>query len=134
MGFKFPIIGFKNIDVEWSSTAEAIRNLSARKILMKHYPTQIWLSVNNPATGKSEMRWFPVNNEQHEKFVRSQIANAKDTIATARKRMAEAIGADPQKMIVENLQKEFIEFHSREAAHGLDAKGSAAGEASGDQG
>lgn len=103
---------------------------------MKHYPTEILLTVTEPRTGRETMRWFQVKNEQNEKFVRSQNKTARESIAAARKRMAEAIGADAQKMVVENLQEEFVQFYRREDTQRgeLDGGGRSSGTTGGNKG
>jgi hypothetical protein len=102
---------------------------------MKHYPTQIFLTVNDPKTGRPTMRWYPVQNEIHEKFVRGQVKAAQDAIAAAREKMAAAVGGNAQKLIVESLRDEFVEFHHREASHGrMDAARGEQGTESGNEG
>jgi hypothetical protein len=98
---------------------------------MKHYPTQIFLTVNDPKTGRPTMRWYPVQNEIHEKFVRGQVKAAQDAIAAAREKMAAAVGGNAQKLIVESLRDEFVEFHHREASHGRNGKAESPVEGSG---
>lgn len=89
---------------------------------MKQYPTQIFLTMRDPKTGKEEMRWFPVHSAEHETFLRNQVKNMRESIAKARERMAAAVGGEAQKMVVESLTEDFVEFYRKEQKHGVDGR------------
>lgn len=67
------------------------------------------------------MRWFPVHTPEHEKFLRAQVAAMRESIAAARAKMAAAVGGDAQKMVVESLTEDFVEFYRKEQKYGVDA-------------
>lgn len=99
---------------------------------MKQYPTQIFLTMRDPKTGKEEMRWFPVHSAEHETFLRNQVKNMRESIAKARERMAAAVGGEAQKMVVESLTEDFVEFYRKEQKHGSEAANSGASSQLGD--